>query len=236
MTLFSPVNGINKKIHIQVARQIAQKIMSGQIAENEKLPNEIELCEMFSVSRTALRESMKLLSAKGLISSKPKVGTKVEPRQNWYILDSQLIEWLQDSAETEFLLGQFLALRKAIEPEACALASVNATVEQRKSLSVVFQKMSEAANSDDSQAWIEQDMQFHCIILQSTGNNFFTPFGHMLSTIFKRFIDKSAEGGRYCLEEHNDIYTAIMTGNPTKARNASAALLSDNNQRLALSA
>ena len=129
---FTAVEDSNRRIHIQVARQIARKILSGELKENQKLPSEMELCEALGVSRTALRESTKLLSAKGLIESKPKVGTSILPRSNWHFLDAQLLEWIQDIADIQPFLTQFLGLRKAIEPEACALAAMHARVEQRK--------------------------------------------------------------------------------------------------------
>ncbi len=234
MVTLSLISESSKRIHVQVAKQIARKILSGELEQDTKLPCELELCELFGVSRTALRESMKLLSAKGLIMSRPKVGTKVLPRENWHFLDPQLLEWIQDIKGAERFLHQFLGLRKAIEPEACALASLNATVEQRKEISILFQKMTIAAESDDEVSWVELDLKFHCKIFQSTGNDFLIPFGNILSTIFKRFIDRSAEGGRYCLEEHKAIYDSVMAGNSAQARLASAALLKDHNQRLAV--
>lgn len=61
MAEFSLLGNSNHKIHVQVARQISRKILSGELSQNEKLPSEIELCKLFGVSRTALRESTKLL-------------------------------------------------------------------------------------------------------------------------------------------------------------------------------
>lgn len=233
MVTFALVSESSKRIHVQVARQIARKILSGELPQESKLPSELELCELFGISRTALRESMKLLSAKGLIASRPKVGTKVMAKEHWHFLDPQLLEWLQDLEGTEVFLQQFLGLRKAIEPEACALAASNATMEQRKELSILFQNMTRAATTDDEESWIINDLEFHCKIFQSTGNTFFIPFGNILSTIFHRFIDRSAEGGRYCLDEHRRIYESIMSGNTVQARLASSSLLKDHNQRLA---
>ncbi|MGY3569858.1 FadR/GntR family transcriptional regulator [Vibrio paucivorans] len=232
MSIFSSVEDSSRRIHVQIARQIARKILSGELKENEKLPSEIELCDAFGVSRTALRESTKLLSAKGLIESKPKVGTRILPRTQWHFLDPQLLDWIQDLADTKPFLAQFLGLRKAIDPEACALAALNATVEQRKTLSVLFQKMTVAANSFDYEDWTINDHLFHQTIFLSTGNHFYVPFGNILSAIFKQFIDHSAEGGRFCLEEHKAIYDAIMSGDADKARIASQVLLDDENQRL----
>lgn len=233
MADFSQVKVASRKVHVQVARDIARKILSGQIEPGHKLPNEVALCEMFGVSRTALRESTKLLTAKGLIESKPKVGTTVCSRRQWHFLDPQLLDWIQDLEDVEQFLNQFLGLRKAIEPEACALAAMNATVEQRKELSVLFQKMTLAANNYDLERWTEHDHLFHETIFLATGNRFYIPFSNILSTIFKQFLDQSAEGGRFCLDEHRAIYEAIMAGKSDEARSASRMLLNDENQRLA---
>lgn len=234
MFTFSTLADSTRRIHIQVARQIARKILSGELKENQKLPNEMDLCNALGVSRTALRESTKLLSAKGLIESRPKVGTRVLPRAQWHFLDAQLLDWIQDIDQIQSFLSQFLGLRKAIEPEACALAAMNATADQRKELSILFQKMTVAAEQFNYSEWIIQDHKFHQTIFLSTGNQFYVPFGNILDTIFQQFINHSSEGGRFCLSEHKAIYVAIMTGNDTQARIASKLLLDDENQRLAL--
>lgn len=232
MATFSPVEDASRKIHVHVARQIARQILSGKLSEGEKLPNEVSLCESFGVSRTALRESTKLLSAKGLIASRPKIGTAVLPRTDWHFLDPQLLHWIQDLEDTKLFLSQFLGLRKAIEPEACALCAKYATAEQRKSLSLIFQKMTLAAEANDQQEWTINDHLFHQTIFFATGNQFYVPFGNILETIFKQFLGESAEGGRFCLNEHRAIYEAIMSGRADDARNASMYLLNDDNQRL----
>ncbi|CAM3125040.1 FadR/GntR family transcriptional regulator [Vibrio rarus] len=233
MSLFALVENSDRRIHVQVARQIARKILSGELKENQKIPCETELCEAFGVSRTALRESTKLLSAKGLIESKPKVGTRICPRREWHFLDPQFLDWIQDLDEINPFLAQFLGLRKAIEPEACALAAVHATAEQRKDLSKYFQLMTIAANEFDYESWAINDHLFHQTIFLATGNQFYVPFSNILSTMFKQFIDHSAVGGRFCLEEHKAIYDGIMSGNEAGARIASKSLLDDENQALA---
>ena len=233
MSLFSLVEDSSRRIHVQVARQLARKILSGELKEHYKLPNEMTLCQQLGISRTTLRESTKLVSAKGLIESKPKVGTLVSPRAQWQFLDPQLLDWIQDLDDIQPFLSQFLGLRKALEPEACALAATNATVEQRKQLSIFFQEMTRAANSFDYDSWALNDHQFHQTIFLSTDNQFYIPFSNILSAIFKQFIYHSAEGGRFCLSEHKAIYDAIMTGNASQARIASQRLLDDENQKLA---
>ncbi|GIU49912.1 FadR/GntR family transcriptional regulator [Shewanella sp. KT0246] len=229
--MFIQVEDSSRRVHVQVARQIARKILSGEIEPLQRLPCEMELCEMFGVSRTALRESTKLLSAKGLIESRPKVGTTVRARANWHFLDPQLLDWIQGLENTEVFLSKFLGLRKAIEPEACALAATFATIEQRKQLSVLMQNMIKAAEEFDYEQWTINDHLFHQTIYLSTDNQFYIPFGNILTTIFKLFIDHSAEGGRFCINEHKGIYDSIMSGDADQARSYCQQLLKDDNQR-----
>ena len=224
---FTSIVSSKRSLHVQVAREIARKILSGEIQEGSLIPGEMALCEQFNVSRTALREAVKLLTSKGLLESRQKIGTRVVEKMNWNFLDPQLIEWMEGLDTSESLYFQFLGLRKGIEPEACAQAAINATAQQRIELSETFQEMCEIASNFDHDKWAEVDMKFHRLIFFSTGNDFFLPFGNVLSTIFKSFISYSSKDGGVCIGEHRSIYEAIMAGNPEKARQASQLLLQE---------
>jgi len=229
---FLQIAGSKRSLHVQVAREVARKILSGNLAEGEIIPSEMKLCEQFSISRTALREAIKLLTSKGLLESKPKVGTRVKTRDHWNFLDSQLLDWVTGIGDKEAIYHEFLALRKAIEPEAAALAANNATVEQRKLLSATFQKMDEIAANFNVADWTAADMDFHRLVFLSTGNSFYLPFANVLCTMFESFIGHSSEEGGTCIEEHRAIYTAIMAGDADKAREANTRLLNNSNHRL----
>lgn len=229
---FSQIAGSKRSLHVQVAREIARKILSEEVAQNEIIPSEMVLCEQFSVSRTALREAIKLLTSKGLLESKPKVGTRVKTRDNWNFLDPQLLSWITDIGNNEDVYQEFLALRKAIEPEAAALAAKNATAEQRILLSATFQKMNDIAVNFEVGSWTEADMEFHRLVFLSTGNSFYLPFANVLCTMFESFIGHSSEEGGTCINEHREIYDAIMAGDADKARQANIALLTNSNHRL----
>ncbi|WP_354625766.1 FadR/GntR family transcriptional regulator [Psychromonas sp. MME2] len=229
---FTTISGSTRSLHVQVARTIARSILSGELAQGSIIPNEMALCEQFGISRTALREAIKLLTSKGLLRSKPKIGTTVIEKNNWNFLDPQLLEWMDGIENSTVFYRQFLGLRKAIEPEACALAAKNATVEQRIELSATFQKMEEVAKNFDHKKWAEVDMHFHRLIFLSTGNDFYLPFGNVLATIFMSFILYSSKDGGVCIEEHRAIYEAIMAGDTDQARTASQALLVGEKHRI----
>ena len=231
---FSSISGSKRSLHVQVAREIARGILSGDLAEGSVIPGEMALCEQFGISRTALREAVKLLTSKGLLESRPKIGTRVVERAYWNFLDPQLIEWMDGLTDIEEFCEQFLGLRRAIEPEACALAARHATADQRIELSETFQKMCSVAESEDfdQRAWTDVDINFHRLIFNSTGNNFYLPFGNILTTMFVNFIVHSSSEGGVCLNEHRNIYEAIMAGNADKAREASANHLQASKHRL----
>ncbi|RKF18097.1 FadR family transcriptional regulator [Alginatibacterium sediminis] len=230
---FKSIEGSSRSLHLQVARAIARKILSGDLPEDGIIPSEMDLCEQFGVSRTALREAIKLLNSKGLLESKPKIGTRVRQREHWNLLDAQLIDWMVGIDNTDKIYWEFLSLRRAIEPEAAALAARHASVEQRMALSGIFQTMSNIASGiDQENQWSTIDLEFHRQIYLSTGNSFFLPFANVLRTIFLGFIEHSSKEGGTCIEEHKAIYEAIMAGDSVKARQANLDLLNDSNHRL----
>lgn len=231
---FESISGSKRSLHVQVARSIARGILSGELPQGSTLPGEVVLCEKFGVSRTALREAVKLLTSKGLLESKPKVGTRIIDRAYWNFLDPQLIEWMDGLADTDIFCQQFLGLRRAIEPEACALAAVNATAAQRIELSEIFQEMVEVSEASefDHKKWMDVDTRFHSLVFNSTGNDFYLPFGNILTTMFFNFIAHSSQEGNTCINEHREIYDAIMAGNAEKARQVSIDHLLDSKHRI----
>ncbi|WP_215405338.1 FadR/GntR family transcriptional regulator [Vibrio gigantis] len=235
VSTFNSISGSKRSLHVQVAREIARGILSGELPQGSIIPGEMALCEQFGISRTALREAVKLLTSKGLLESRPKIGTRVVDRAYWNFLDPQLIEWMDGLTDVDQFCSQFLGLRRAIEPEACALAAKFATAEQRIELSEIFQKMVELDEAEvfDQERWTEVDTRFHSLIFNATGNDFYLPFGNILTTMFVNFIVHSSEEGSTCINEHRRIYEAIMAGDGEKARTMSAAHLQDANHRLA---
>lgn len=231
---FNSISGSKRSLHVQVAREIARGILSGNLPQGSIIPGEMALCEQFGISRTALREAVKLLTSKGLLESRPKIGTRVVDRAFWNFLDPQLIEWMDGLADTDQFCHQFLGLRRAIEPEPCALAAQFASAEQRIELSGIFQQMVEISGAEEfnQDSWLDIDMKFHSLIFNATGNDFYLPFGNILTTMFVNFISHSSEEGSTCINEHRQIYEAIMAGNSDKARQASASHLLDTNHRL----
>lgn len=116
-----------------LAEKIGQRILAGEYIAGAILPGEIELGEEFGVSRTAVREAVKMLAAKGMLLPRPRIGTRIMPQSNWNFLDQELLTWWMTRENFDQVMQHFILVRTALEPQACALAAVNANAAQKNS-------------------------------------------------------------------------------------------------------
>jgi DNA-binding FadR family transcriptional regulator len=125
LELASPA-GDGGKVHEAVVRSIAQRVLGGQYLPEAALPREDELAEEFGVSRTSIREAIKVLSAKGLIETRQRIGVRVRPRNEWRLLDPAVLSWHPNISQDEELLTGLLEARRLIEPAAAEMAAARA--------------------------------------------------------------------------------------------------------------
>src|SRR5882757_9951537 len=119
-----------RSLHGQVAHDIGRRILGGLVKPGELLPRETELSQRLGVSRTALREAIKVLAGKGLVESRPKTGTRVRPRSDWNFLDPDVLSWRYAGGVSADDVRALFELRRAIEPMSAALAAQRATPAQ----------------------------------------------------------------------------------------------------------
>ncbi len=211
--------------HLRVHDRLGLAIVRGDLAPGDPLPPELQLCELLGVSRTAMREAVRGLAAKGLIDSRPKRGTIVRDPAHWNHLDPDVLRWRIEVADVETYLNKMFQLRRATEPEAAALAAEAATAADHAMLESDFRAM-EAAG-DDNAAWVEADLQFHRSIYLATHNEFFWPIGQLFSIGLRQMFDIAAKGSHRAraLREHGDLCHAIVNREPEAARRAALRLL-----------
>ena len=113
-----------------VAGSVGRRIVSGQYRPGETLPTEPRIQEEFGVSRTAVREAIRLLSAKGLTVSRPKIGTRIRPISDWNMLDPDVLRWHVDQQPSEEFIHHLFEMREIIEPAAASRACERATPEE----------------------------------------------------------------------------------------------------------
>ena len=112
---------MRRGLHREVVHQLGLLVIRGVPAPGETLPDETALGEQFGVSRTVLREAIKVLAAKGLVEPRPRVGTRVRPRHGWNLLDCDVLSWRFEAGPDETLLREITEIRGIIEPAAAAL-------------------------------------------------------------------------------------------------------------------
>jgi DNA-binding FadR family transcriptional regulator len=213
------------KIHLRVADQLGLAILRGEYAPGDALPPELKLCEMLGVSRTAMREAIRGLIAKGLIDSRPKLGTRVRPPEYWNHLDVDVLRWQLEVSDTESYVRKMFQLRHATEPAATAIAAENADAEDHRRIEAAFEAM--VAAGSDNGLFVEADLAFHKSIYLATHNEFFWPIGQLFSVALKEMFRIAALGSHRprAIVEHGDVLRAILERKPDMARAAALTLL-----------
>src|SRR5206468_10132480 len=154
--------------------------------DDRAFPTEAELAKQHDVSRSVTREAVKMLTAKGLLTARPRKGTTVRPASHWNLFDPDVLRWLLERKFSLELLRQFSELRIAIEPAAAALAAREADAEAVAAIEAGYARM-EAVERDEDDA-LEADVAFHIAILNACGNPFYRPFRHVVAPALQTSI------------------------------------------------
>ena len=163
-----------RSAHALITREIAMHILRGDYPAKSILPPESNLINEFRVSRTALREALKTLAAKGLIVSKTKIGTKVLPQSFWNLFDPQLLTWRIEIGVDASFLAKLYEVRQALEPAAAAIAANRRTCQNIQRMRSFLNLMNQPHHTRISYA--EPDLHFHHEVLMASGNPFMQSF------------------------------------------------------------
>src|SRR5689334_3137788 len=159
----------------KVAGTIGRRIVSGQYKPGEILPTEPKVQAEFGVSRTAVREAIRLLSAKGLTLSRPKVGTRVRPTMDWNMFDADILRWQVDDNPSDDFINALFEMREIIEPSAAALAAERSGADELEALGAAMEGIQNEARGSDPQ--IAADLDFHLTILRASRNPMLSSVG-----------------------------------------------------------
>ena len=217
----------NFNLSQRMVQELGRTIICGEFID-DSLPTEAELCEQFGVSRSAVREAVKMLSAKGLITSKPRQGIRIQPEDQWNIFDPDLLRWMLESKPSLHVLKEFLQVRIAIEPEAAALAARYGDPSKLEAIEKTLDGMRKAeANSKED---LEADIAFHVSILYASNNRFYIRLRDFISTALRVSISHTnpIKGNHEgVVEDHSKVFNAIKNRNPERARQAMLALIDE---------
>nr|WP_240979267.1 FadR/GntR family transcriptional regulator [Streptomyces sp. HNM0574] len=214
-------------LHGQLVQQLGQMIVSGDLGADRPLVPE-EIGQRFEVSRTVVRESLRVLEAKGLVSARPNVGTRVRPVSDWNLLDPDIIEWRAFGPQREDQRRELRELRGTIEPLAARLAAGQSGDEVHQRLADMAEIMTHALAQGDTLTFARADAEFHGLILQIAGNRMLEHLSGIVSSALQ-----VSGGPAVCCERpgektvghHQRIVEALRAGEGGTAEAAMRQLL-----------
>ena len=156
------------RLHGSLAHRIAGDIIAGGLTPGMLLPREESAGESYGVSRSAYREAIRTLAAKGMVSPSPKVGTKIAPRDAWHILDPDILAWRLEFAPDPSFIRNLFELRKIVEPSAAALAALRRNEAEVGRLADALSRM--ARTNPRSGAWLNAIVAFHHELMRASRN------------------------------------------------------------------
>ena len=206
-------------LHMLLAQKLAHEIISGQRLPGDVLPTELDMSISLAISRTAVREAMRILSAKGLVEPRPKRGTCVTEKADWNLLDPDVIGWMFADTPEDRLVRNLFELRLIIEPAAASLAALRRTVTHLADMSYALEVMDRTTLF--TEAGRQADKDFHATLLAAADNDQLASLNASigasvaLSTRYK--IEQDVLGPNPVLA-HRVVYEAIERGDAAEAR------------------
>jgi DNA-binding FadR family transcriptional regulator len=217
-------------VYASLANEIGSRIVRGDYPPGAILPNEAAWSQTFDVSRSAVREAIKMLMAKSLLASRPKIGSRVEPRERWNLLDRDVLAWYATSPGRESFLKTVQEFRHIIEPEATAFAALRRSDEQMAEISQACRDMGRATTLQER---TRADTRFHLAILRASGNDLLVPLGVLIESALDHlfvYVTREADDLHHAQKLHETIERNVRLRRPEAARNAVRKLLANTDE------
>jgi DNA-binding FadR family transcriptional regulator len=174
---------IHRKLYEQIEEAIGLKIIKGEYKPMDTLPNEKALCEEFGVSRGVIREAVKVLNKKGLVSPRPKIGTQVQPKSQWNLCDADVLIWKLKAGQQLSFLKKVTEVRSIIESEAARLSAERASAEEIDKIQHLCDQLGKILEDEvnfNYEEYLEIDMAFHTAILEASHNELLAQIGRSM--------------------------------------------------------
>jgi DNA-binding FadR family transcriptional regulator len=212
----------------QVVQSLGRAIVSGEYPTHA-IFQIADLCTQFKASRTVMREAVKTLTAKGLVTSRASVGSIVQGELSWNLSDPDVLDWfLHVKGNIVPLLREFIDFRMGIEPNAAALAATRGDTQAIDAIFKALDRMRAAERGEDNP--LDADVEFHVAILHASGNRFFINMRHTVDValhISIRVTNRSKGVTFASIADHARIADAIKAGDAEGARQATRDLLTE---------
>jgi DNA-binding FadR family transcriptional regulator len=223
-----------ERLHDKVTREIALGVMRGSIGQEESaLSTEGDLCRHFNVSRTILREAVKVLAAKGLIEVRPKTGIRVRPRNEWNLVDPDLLGWLCEAGVDDLFISDLCEVRAIVEPAAAELAASRASDQEIAELLHWFHLIE--TNTENEAVRLEADRNFHRTIFTACHNVFLTQMNTTVGVALRATQQIGVHLPPVLVESvlaHKEVAEAIARRDSAAARTAMERLIKQSSEHI----
>ena len=221
----------------RVIDAVGLQIIGGLYAPGELLPKEADLSDEYGVSRTSVREAMRVLAAKGLVDIRQKVGTRVRQPELWNLFDSDLLRWHSEAGRGEEVMRDLVEVRQIMEPAAARLAAGRASMDDLRRIDDALQSMTR--NSSNREAYANADVEFHQAVYAASHNVLLRQFGAVVADFmyltFNVQQDATIDEHDFVqdAESHAAVFRAIDRGNGEAAADAMLTVVLDGKNALA---
>jgi DNA-binding FadR family transcriptional regulator len=195
------------------------QIVSGAVRPGARLFPE-ELCARYGVSPSVVRESLRVLEAKGLLVARPNVGTRVRPMTDWNLLDHEIVGWLVHGPDHTHVMRELLDVRSAIEPFAARQAAQHADAGSVLALVDAATRMTAAVEARDVERFVEADLDFHAALLDGCGNRPLQQLGGVVRASLEarsELLQRPEQINRGSCRLHVEAAEAVRDRNPDAA-------------------
>ncbi len=206
-------------LHARVLNDLGLSIVSGEISPESTILAE-QLEERYSVSRSVVREAVRVLQSLGMVASVKRVGMRVLPMSEWSLYDPLVIRWRLEQAENGRQLRSLTELRSAIEPQAAKLAALHASDEAAGELLALAARMRAVGRSGDLELFLELDIRFHSLVLAASGNEMFARLDRVIAEVLTGRTHRGlmpSTPHEEALQLHVDVADAIQGKRPADA-------------------
>ncbi|MCT8975014.1 FadR family transcriptional regulator [Clostridium sp. CX1] len=199
----------NTRVYEQVIEKIKDLIEKGELGCGDKLPSERDLCEQLNVSRTSVREALRVLGILGIVECKIGEGNFIKDNFEDSLLEPLSMTFMLHGSKTD----EILDLRKFIEPGMAALAAKNINDEQLQEIKEIVDLLN---STEDEEKCAELDKKLHYKIVQASGNYLVSNMMFAVSTLVETYIEdvltnmfRNVENKNILKKQHKDIIQAI---------------------------
>jgi len=220
----------------QVIDGVGRQIIGGQYEPGDLLPKEAELTDQFGVSRTSVREAMRVLAAKGLVDIRQKVGTRVRQPESWNVFDSDILRWHTEAGRGDEIMRDLVEVRQIMEPAAARLAAGRASMDDLRRMDDALRDM--VANANQREGYAHADVEFHLAVYAASHNVLLRQFGSVVADFMYASFNvqqaTAADDEVYLAdaETHAEVFQAINGGNGEKAADAMLRVVLDGKNAL----